>query len=75
MNGQGHGGCDGCGGRGDGCSGGCWNDNGGGCNVDAVGIDCKDGGQHTEMAGEGNAAGGDHGAQHGCGLDHQAYHH
>jgi hypothetical protein len=42
MNGRGCGGCDGCGSRGDGCSGGHWNDNGGGHNVGAFGTDCND---------------------------------
>jgi hypothetical protein len=38
-------------------------------------MDCNDGGQGTKMAGEGNIAGGDCGAQHGHGFGHGAYHH
>ncbi len=65
MNGRGRGG-HGRGGQGDGHSCGRWNDNGGSHNVGAIGTDCDDGGQGTEMAGKGNAAGGgDRGAQHG----------
>jgi hypothetical protein len=75
MNGRGCGCHDGCVGRDDDCSGGCWNDNGGGCNIGAMGMDCNDGGQGNEMAGKGNVAGGDHGAQHGHGFGHGAYHH
>ena len=75
MNGWGCGGCDGHSGQNDGHSGGCWNDNGGGHNVGAVGMDHNDGGQSTKMAGEGNIAGGDHGAQHGCGFGRGAYRH
>jgi hypothetical protein len=56
-------------------SGGCWSDNGGGHNVGAIGMDCNDGGQGTEMAGKGNAAGRDCGAQHGGGFGHGAYRH
>ncbi len=75
MNGQGHVGCNGCAGQNDGHSGRCWNYNGGGHNVGAVGMDYNDGGQGSEMAGEGNAAGRDHGAQHGHGFVLGAYHH
>ena len=75
MNGRGRGGRGGRGGRNDVQGGGRWNDNGGGCNVGAVGMDHNDGGQGTEMAGKGNIAGGDHGAQHGCGFGRGAYHH
>ncbi len=76
MNGRGRGGFDGRGGRGYGCSGECWNNNGGGHNVGAIGTDRNDGGHGTEMAGEGNAAaGGDRGAQHGRGFGRGAYHH
>jgi hypothetical protein len=42
MNSQGQGGCNGCGHQNDGHSGGCWNDNGGGHNIGAVGTDCND---------------------------------
>jgi hypothetical protein len=56
-------------------SGGRWSNNGGGRNVGAIGTDCNDGGQGTEMAGKGNAAGGDCGAQHGRGFGHGAYRH
>ncbi len=75
MNGRGCGHCDGHGSQGEGHSGGCWNNNGGGCNVGTVGTDHNDGGQGTEMAGEGNAAGRDCGAQHGHGFGHGAYCH
>ncbi len=76
MNGWGCGGCDGRGGRGYGRSGECWDNNGGVHNVGAIGTDCNDGGQGTEMAGKGNAAGGgDHGAQHGHGFGRRAYRH
>ncbi len=61
--------------QGDGCSGGHWNNNAGGCNVGAVGTECNDVGQGTEMVGEGNAAGRDCGAQHGHGFGHGAYSH
>jgi hypothetical protein len=63
-------------GQGYGHSGECWNDNGGGCYVSAIGTDHNDGGQGTEMGGKGNAAGrGDHGAQHGHGFGRGDYHH
>ncbi len=75
MNGRGRGGCNGRGGQNDGCSGGCWNDNGGGHNIGAVGTDHNDIGQGIEMAGKGNVAGGDHGAQHGRGFGRGVYHH
>jgi hypothetical protein len=79
MNGRGRGGRDGRGSRGDGCNGGHnggrWNGNGGGCNVGAIGTDHNDGGQGTEMAGKGNAAGRDRGAQHGHGFGRGAYRH
>ena len=75
MNSRGCGGHDGCNGQNDGHGGGCWNNNGGGRNVGAVGMDHNDGGQGTEMAGEGNIAGGDHGAQLGCGFGRGAYRH
>jgi hypothetical protein len=68
MNSQGHGGCDRHSGQGDGHSGGHWNDSCGGHNIGAVKTDHNDGGQGNEMAGEGNIAGGDHGAQHGHGM-------
>jgi hypothetical protein len=41
----------------------------------AIGTDHNDGGQGTEMAGEGNAAGRDCGAQHGHGFGCGAYRH
>ena len=76
MNGRGRGGHDGRGSQGYGHSSGRWNDNGCGRNVGAIGTDCNDGGQGTEMAGKGNAAGGgDHGAQHGHGFGRRAYRH
>jgi hypothetical protein len=49
MNSQGCKGCDGHGGQGDGCSGGHWNDNGGGCNIGAMGMDHSDGGQGKQF--------------------------
>jgi hypothetical protein len=67
MNGQGRGGRDGCSGQNDG--------HGGSHNVGAIGADRNEGGQGTEMAGENNVAGGDHGAQHGCGIGRGAYRH
>ena len=67
MNGWGRGGRDGRSGRNDGC--------GGSHNVGAVEADCNEGGQGTEMAGKGNVAGGDSGAQHGRGFGHGAYCH
>jgi hypothetical protein len=73
MKGWGHGGHDGCGSQGDGCSGGCWNDNGGGHNIGAAGMDHNDSGQGNEMAGKGNVAGVDCGAQHGHGFGCGAY--
>jgi hypothetical protein len=73
MNSQGCGGCDGCGGQGDGCSGGHWNDNGGGHNIGVMRTDCNDGGQGNEMAGKGNVSGGNRGAHHGHGFGHGAY--
>jgi hypothetical protein len=75
MNGRGHGGHDGRVSQGYGHSSGCWNDNGGGRNVGAIGTDHNDGGQGTEMAGEDNAAGRDRGAQHGHGFGRGVYHH
>jgi hypothetical protein len=56
-------------------SGGHWNDNSGGHNIGATGMDHNDGGGGNKMAGEGNVSGGDCGAQHGCGFGCGAYHH
>jgi hypothetical protein len=76
INGWGCGGCDGRGGQGDGHGGGCWNDDGGGHNIGAMGMDHNDSGKGTEMSGKGNnGAGGDHGAQHGHGFGCGVYRH
>jgi hypothetical protein len=40
-----------------------------------MGMACNDGAEGNEMGGEGNIAGGDCGAQHGCGFGHRVYHH
>jgi hypothetical protein len=52
MNGRGRGGHNGRCDQNDGHSGGRWNDNGGVCNIGAVGTDRNDGGQGNETAGE-----------------------
>jgi hypothetical protein len=52
MKGRGRGGHNGCCDQNDGHSGGHWNDNGGGCNIGAVGTDHNDGGQGNETAGK-----------------------
>jgi hypothetical protein len=67
MNGWGRGGQDGRGGQNYG--------HGGSQNVGAIGADCNEGGQGSEMAGKNNVAGGDHGAQHGRGFGRGAYRH